>query len=88
MNTKLYQQLELIEPQPISSQLRQNIKLWLMKGVNAIAQFCRTNDEPVVTPSQELNGQRYWNIYDPMTEQTIYCMTETEALIWLDSHRY
>ena len=42
--------------------------------------------EPKITQLQGQDGETFWEIYDPMTEKTVYCMSDCEVMEWIDSH--
>ena len=62
--------------------------VWSKVGA-AIGQQHSATVEPVITEECDRHGNPYWELYDPTTNQTVYCMTEAEVFLWLDhsTHR-
>ena len=72
-------------PPDLGKQLR---SAWTKLGVMT-GQWLSSSTEPVITKGCDRHGNPYWELYDPTTKQTVYCMTEAEVFLWLDhsAHR-
>ncbi|MBD2460339.1 hypothetical protein H6G89_04710 [Oscillatoria sp. FACHB-1407] len=66
--------------------IAQAVKTALANKGRAVMQFLSARREPVITQRFDLQGCPYWEIYNPATQQNYYCLTETEVLIWLETH--
>jgi hypothetical protein len=47
-------------------------------------QWISPHHEPTVIKGRDRYGNAYWEIYDPNTQRTMYCMNEAEVRQWLD----
>ncbi len=57
-------------------------------GAIATQLFTEPSYEPQITQRQQADGTLYWEVYEPATGRTIYCLTEVEMMDWLDSREY
>lgn len=79
-NESLYRQLELIpEPASFTSQLGQ---LW-----RQLIKFLSCEAEPHICSIADVNGQLWWQVYDPRTGRSIWFDSEQELRIWLENYR-
>ncbi len=57
-------------------------------GAIATQLFTEPSYEPQITQRRQPNGDLYWEVYEPWSGRTIYCMNEAEMMDWLDSREY
>jgi hypothetical protein len=74
--------IETASTQPFLAQL----KGWLAKTRNAIFQSLLTESshEPRIKELRGDNGESFWEIYNPRTQETFYCMTQYEVMECLE----
>lgn len=55
----------------------QTLKTWLV-----------VDKEPKVTQVMGRNGQSWWRVYNPDTNQYLWMTSEAEVMVWLDTRRH
>ena len=69
---------------PQLSEVMHSIAIALQHMGQGIGQMFEPTCEPTVVKGRDPHGNPYWEIYDPNTERTMFCMSETEVDVWLD----
>ena len=46
----------------------------------------KTQVEPRVSEVEGQDGELMWEVYNPMNGRVVYCMSEEEVMLWLDTH--
>ncbi len=59
-----------------------------MLGAIATQLWAEPSHEPQITQRRQQNGDLYWEVYEPWSGRTIYCLDEAEIMDWLDSRNY
>jgi hypothetical protein len=84
----IYKELELIPdsvPQPKLTYPDDNPP-WLRKIWQKFMDVVTPTYEPEVWQTTDRAGNIWWNVYNPITAQTLYMETEEEVMIWLDQY--
>jgi hypothetical protein len=82
---------EFDEPIPSTEKsLFQLLASWATKAGDCLFKVLLTeqNAEPTITPLQNCDNEVFWKIYDSRTGKKVYCMSEHEVMVWLDSRNY
>lgn len=62
---------------------------WLIsQWGNDLKTLFLSGSEPRVYLRRDRNGQSYLKIYDPVTRETVYCESQTEARAYLEKRYY
>lgn len=62
---------------------------WLVsQWVNDLKTLLLSGSEPRVYWRRDRNGKSYFKIYDPVTRETVYCDSQTEARAYLEQRYY
>ena len=71
-----------------------NIKpAWsIRQGLAALGHYLQdwlvNSHEPLIKERCDRQGNRYWQVYDPTTQDFRYCESENEVRIWLEQRYY
>lgn len=87
----IYFHHNLATSQSTSTQsLSGQIKFWFASAFKTIFDLllAESTTEPKIIELHGDNGEVFWEIHDARTGKTIYCMTEFEAMEWLDARFY
>lgn len=49
-----------------------------------LEQWLAPTYEPTIVKRNNRYNIPYWEVYDPQTKRTMYCMSEAEVGLWLD----
>jgi predicted 3-demethylubiquinone-9 3-methyltransferase (glyoxalase superfamily) len=75
--------VQFCEPLAQASLIRRSFvkfdRLW-----QALVRSVKTRQEPQITWMRDRQGQSYFKVYDPLTEQHYYADSEQEVRIWLE----
>ena len=50
-----------------------------------LAPFATPIYQPTVIQRRDRHGNAYWELYDPNTQRTLFCMSEAEVNVWLET---
>ncbi len=60
---------------------------WLAQACQSIFAILVAEDKTIIEEQIDDDGNTYWKIYDPVTDETRYCLSEQELLLWYQGHR-
>jgi hypothetical protein len=69
------------EPLPLK---KSHFETWLRPFFQLIDFIFTVNTEPTIRQYSDRQGNPIWQVYDPMSDRTIYLNSETEVRIWCD----
>jgi hypothetical protein len=77
-----------ISPTPSVETLSAPVGNWLTQLGHTLKKWLIADKDIQITPMTRRDGQTWWRVYDPYTEQTQWMTSEEEVRVWLDNTRY
>lgn len=70
--------------EPIATGSNLDRSSWLQRLREFLAHYCVDSYELRVWQECNPSGQQIWRAYDPQTQRSAYCHTETEMVAWIE----
>lgn len=77
-----------ISPSPAVETRSAPVGNWLGRLEQTLKNWLIEDQEIRITPMTRQDGQTWWRVYDPRTQQIQWMTSEADVLVWLETARH